>query len=167
MNDLILVFDMDGTCADFNKEFGKRGNIFQTEGFFSCLEPFPSLDKIGLLPNTKYILSAIPRDMEYAKEEKREWLKKHMPFIKEENIIFCYTDEVKAEVFKKVTGLTSLKNTVLFDDFKNNLITWKEQGGLTVKKRSSTKGVREYDAVLTDFALINFCLSEIASNRRD
>lgn len=121
--------DMDGVVADFEGQVGAIDRFDKEKGFFENLQP---LEKnvlaieifVGYGADVK-ILTASPN--EQADKDKRAWLKKHMPFIKEENIIICRTGETKADYIE------NMKGSLLFDDYSRNLIEWKENGGLAIK----------------------------------
>lgn len=56
-----------------------------------------------------------------------QWVKKYLPNLQEQNIVFCRIGENKAEIIKQKTGL-DIKGTCLLDDYTKNLIQWENAG---------------------------------------
>jgi len=139
-----LVFDIDGTLADFDGAGGVER--MQEKGFFKNLKPYPrvvSTIKRLSRNNDVYILSACI-DSEYCEKEKMEWIDKYMPFIPKQNILLIEYGSVKAKEFEKAYNKRIDKNDVLFDDYKVNLIEWIRAGGSAVKCGKSFKPNRQY-----------------------
>ena len=95
-----IYVDMDGVLADFNAE-PDGVNRFRTEkGFFKKLKPLKknvkTLKKLLADGNHKvFILSASPN--EDADGDKSLWLKKYLPMLQTENIIFCRNNQRKVD----------------------------------------------------------------------
>ena len=85
------------------------------EKFKSTVKEFLELD---ILSKDKilYILSASPNSI--CNKEKIEWLKKYMPFIKEENIYFVGNKEYKIVMLRHLIKKLNLENKdcTLIDD---------------------------------------------------
>ena len=111
---ILCLFDMDGTCAEYGANEKKR--ILDNEkGFYFSKRPLVTILKImenlsninnvqvGILSNCYY---------EEQKEDKINWLKKYAPFIRDKNVNIIvltketYTKEnkafLKSEKIKKI-----------------------------------------------------------------
>lgn len=130
-----LFLDMDGTLTQF---FPATTEKLNTPGYFLALPPHDNVVMAArlLLQNpsdwTVYVLSAV-LDNPHAASEKKEWLVRHLPEIKQENILFtpCGSDKscyVPAGI---------RQDDILLDDFSKNLHRWK---GVGVKLRNSING---------------------------
>ena len=128
-----LFVDMDGTLAKWNNvEFEQ---LFE-EGYYRNLEP-----NLALINDVKalvasgvdvYILSAYLTESEYALDEKKEWVEYFLPELPEEQRIFVPYGTNKAEYLRNnYSPITS--EDYLIDDYTQNLLEWKEYGGVGVK----------------------------------
>ena len=142
-----IFFDLDGTLADFEGSGGITS--MWKKGFFQNLEAYPkgleiakSLQKNGL---DVYILSACIKG-KYCKSEKMEWIEKNLPFIPKQNIYLIPYGTSKAEYIESLYGKID-KNYVLFDDYKVNLLQWKEAGGNAIKCGKQYK-MRPYPQII-------------------
>ena len=130
-----LFVDMDGTLAKWNNVAFEQ---LYEEGYYRNLEPNKRLlnDIKYLLQKGAYdiyVLSAYLTDSKYALQEKKEWLKEHLPELPEEKQLFVPFGESKAAFFDK-NNLTPITATdILLDDYTKNLLEWKEWGGTGVK----------------------------------
>lgn len=137
-----IFFDMDNTIfkysVDRNDALSLKLQNFR--GFFKNLEPFeeaPSvLAALVSLGYKVYILSSCMNDT-YCMQEKRESLRKHFPFLEDENIVFVMNGQNKAEEIAK-RGI-SVKDSILVDDYHVNLENWIRGGGAAIKKTYSGK----------------------------
>lgn len=134
-----LYVDMDGTIANFheNKAYLMEMN---KPNFFVNLKPIkPVIDALEILNNNGvdiYILSACI-DTPYCECEKKEWLKRNVPFLSEQKYIFVKTGENKAEKI----GDELKNNPVLLDDYTHNLEEWERAGGLGLKLINGINGL--------------------------
>jgi len=126
---------MDGTLTKFFPATEAELNV---PGYFLALPPHKNVVEAVklLLKNpaewTVYVLSAV-LDNPYAASEKEEWLLKHIPKIKKENILFtpCGVD-------KSIYVPDGIRqDDILLDDFSRNLHRWK---GVGVKLRNGING---------------------------
>lgn len=130
-----LFVDMDGTLAKWNNVAFEQ---LYEEGYYRNLEPNKRLlnDIKYLLQKGNYdiyVLSAYLTDSKYALQEKKEWLKEHLPELPEEKQLFVPFGESKVAFFDK-NNLTPITATdILLDDYTKNLLEWKEWGGTGVK----------------------------------
>jgi 5'(3')-deoxyribonucleotidase len=140
-----LIFDMDGTLADFDGAGGVAQ--MENEGFFRGLAPFPNvvetLQTLTEIGYDIYILSACI-DTEYCKREKLGWLAEYMPFIPKNNIILMNVGQNKATSFIRKTLSLITEDDILFDDYGKNLKDWYEAGGRPVKCGKVRKEERKF-----------------------
>ena len=130
-----IFLDLDGTLAKFNvrnalQRFATKKGFFAKLGAYKNIETINELAKGGNV----YIISASPN--EQADNDKMQWVKKYLPNLQEQNIIFCRIGENKAEIIKQKTGL-DIKGTCLLDDYTKNLIQWENAGGVGIKRLTS------------------------------
>lgn len=115
--------DMDGVVANFDKEPNAVERFKVEPDFFETLEPITAnIEFIKHLVDKGervIILSASPNNN--ADKAKKVWLKKHMPFIKNRNIIIMRVGQNKAD-FVKTKG-----TNILFDDYAKNVNEWNER----------------------------------------
>ncbi len=147
-----LIFDMDGTLADFNNG-GGIDNMWK-KGFFRNLKPYDNgIKTVKSLQDHGFdifILSTCIRG-KYCKQEKMEWIAEHLPFIPKENILLINTGEVKVDEWEKFAGRDVAEYDLLFDDYKENLLAWQEKGGTSVKCGQVFKPARTYRYQLIRF----------------
>ena len=130
-NKVALFVDMDGTIAEyriFPNDFitvETRGLFLESKPLFSVIEVLEKLSKIENLDI--YILSLSRSKIII--EEKKIWLKKYVPFIKEENyIILCreigdynYDNRIHIKSDKMKEKLEKYDFVVMLDDEHNIL----------------------------------------------
>jgi 5'(3')-deoxyribonucleotidase len=130
---------MDGTIAKFNSKRNALARFDNEVGFFSSLKPFAHLDSINsMIQNNEvevYVISASPN--EQADKDKMTWLKKYLPTLKESNVCFCRLGQNKAQEIKKQLNITIDSNCYLLDDYTKNLIEWKDNKGIGIKRLTS------------------------------
>jgi 5'(3')-deoxyribonucleotidase len=124
---------MDGVLADFDGQPNAMQRFITEDGFFQKLAPTPLVKKLNdALKNKKlrekvYILSASPTPR--ADTDKMLWLFEHLPNIELENVIIVRggqgADQRKAQYANK--------ESILFDDYSGNLMTWESCGGIGIK----------------------------------
>lgn len=148
-----IFVDMDGTLAKWNNvEFEQ---LFE-EGYFRNLEP--NVDIVNEVRElirqgeNVYVLSCYLTESNYAKEEKQQWLKQYLPQLHNEKQIFVPFGTNKAEYLKEhYSPITN--EDYLVDDYTQNLLEWKQYGGIGVKylnginhTRGTWQGLRVADA---------------------
>ena len=126
-----LYVDMDGTMARFHDEVKYLERMYE-DGFFLSLKPFKTVvEAIDLIAKGGgveiFILSSCVTKQ--CREEKKEWLKAHLPNIPESHYIFVDIGSNKA---LSVGRLISYDD-VLLDDYNVNLEEWQEAGGHPIK----------------------------------
>ena len=128
---VLFFIDMDGTIAEytfFTKEFKERNR----DGLFVNLRPLTSvikcIEKTKEIPNIElYILSLCKYNSDII--QKVEWLGKHAPFIKRENIFILtrenleYTPETIADVKAKFINefLKEDEHAIFLEDTHKNM----------------------------------------------
>ena len=142
-----VYFDMDGVQADFNKVFSQDNyQMMFEEGFFLNLEVIGEPNRVQqIVKNMGYnvrILSACV-DSPYCRREKMEWIKKHLPNLKDNEIILCNVGENKADYVEDIT------TSVLIDDYGKNLKQWYNAGGYPIKFAPNNRKERKCKFVTT------------------
>jgi 5'(3')-deoxyribonucleotidase len=119
-------FDMDGVLCNFHKEPYKYANAINRE-WIANLDPFAA--NVALVRSliaqgvAVYILSKAAS--ETAKQGKFDWLAKHIPEMKAENVIVIVGNGKKVDYMVTETG-------VLVDDDMKNLRPWAKAGHETI-----------------------------------
>lgn len=92
--------------------------ILDEKDFFTTLEPLPNaikyIKKLTELNLSIVIVTYVPWNYPNAYAGKQQWIEKHMPWFKQNNIIFAYRKH-------------SINGTLLFDDKPDNLRYWKQE----------------------------------------
>lgn len=128
-----IFLDMDGTLARFNVRNALER--FENErGFFANLLAYKGIENINeMVKNGNvYIISASPNI--YADIDKKTWLKKYIPDLKNENILLCRNGQNKAKFIENKLEIRIDKNCFLLDDYTKNLIEWEQAGGTGIKR---------------------------------
>ena len=131
MNKIFL--DMDGTLARFNVRNALQ-RFDNEKGFFANLLAYKGIENINeMVKNGNvYIISASPNM--YADLDKKIWLKRYIPNLKSENIIFCRLGQNKARVIENKLNIKIDKTCFLLDDYTKNLVEWETVGGVGIKR---------------------------------
>ena len=131
-----LFVDLDGTLAKFNiRNALKR---FDNEvGFFAKLGAYVEIEKVNELATSGqvFVISASPN--EQADKDKMIWLEKFLPNVSKENITICRIGENKAKVIEDKYNIKIDNNCYLLDDYTKNLIEWKANNGIGIKRLTS------------------------------
>jgi len=121
--------DSDGVLFDFENEVNAIGRFDKEVGFFERLQPIEqNILAIKMLIDrgaNVHILSASPN--EQADQDKLKAYAKHLPELSRDKIILCRLGEDKSKYVEQMQG------AILFDDYSENLIKWKANGGLVIK----------------------------------
>lgn len=124
-----IYCDLDQVLADFNGQVGALARFDNEVGFFENLLPISTnilaIEMFMSYGADVYILSASPNAQ--ADSDKIKWLEKHLPDLPKDKIILCRLGEDKSKYVEDMNG------ALLFDDYTENLIKWKANGGLTIK----------------------------------
>jgi 5'(3')-deoxyribonucleotidase len=127
----IIYCDMDGVLADFDKVENAVERYKQEPQFFYNLEPIAdNVNAIKELIAKDYkvkILSKSPH--ENADKDKRKWLEKHLPEIKNADMIFARPHERKIDFVNELEKNFSL----LLDDYEKNIEEWRSENGIAFK----------------------------------
>lgn len=128
-----IFLDMDGTLARFNVR-NALARFENEKGFFANLLAYKGIENINeMVKNGNvYIISASPNM--YADMDKKVWLKKYIPNLKNEYILLCRNGQNKAKFIENKLGIKIDKNCYLLDDYTKNLIEWEEVGGIGIKR---------------------------------
>ena len=163
---LKLFFDLDGTLAKFNSKRNALKRFDNEKGFFANLKPFKHIEVVNELAKRQdieiYIISATPN--EQADNDKLIWINKYLNNVKKENICFCRLGKNKAKEIKEQLNIDIDKDCLLFDDYTNNLIDWKQSKGIGIKRLTSianNKSKRWKDYQIRDLRQINNLLNKI------
>lgn len=124
-----VYFDIDGTTGKWNPN-ATMEEIFDTKNhYFAKVEPddfainlAKQLHEDGV---DTCIVTATAKD---TIPDKYDWVKKNIPFIKDENIFFAPLGADKTQFIKG-----NADKSALIDDYNPNLYAWKESGGQSVK----------------------------------
>lgn len=123
-----LFIDMDGVLAEW--KVATTPEELAEPGYFAGLKPLENVKTIGMLASEFkdeiYILSAVIPDTPHIREEKTDWIKRYLPEIKEDHILFCEGESKRkfvADLFGKVS-----ENDILLDDYSKNLLDWGKSG---------------------------------------
>lgn len=127
-----IFFDMDGTLAEFKKA-SKIEELFE-KGYFANLKPLNNIVETVKLLNQSpdfdvYILSSVLKDSKYARAEKTNWLKEHLPELNEDQIIYSECGSNKTNFVPGGINPTD----ILLDDYTVNLLDWQKAGGRPIK----------------------------------
>ncbi len=137
-----LFIDIDGTLAVFTPV--EQMETLYEEGYFRNLKPHGNvIEGVKFFMKTNpatevYILSSVLADSRYALEEKNAWADQYLPEIDRDRRIFPPCGENKADY---VPGGIS-RADVLLDDYTDNLLNWKEQGGTGIKLMNGINGTK-------------------------
>lgn len=131
-----IYFDMDGVLATWNPNASLEE--VSSKGYFLNCKPMKEMvEAVKLLIEADYpvhILSSVFMD-EHSIPDKKLWLHKHIPSLKEENMHFATYGQPKAAAIEKITT-----EDVLIDDFTNNLLEWPAKAIKVYNGINGTKG---------------------------
>jgi len=135
-----LFIDMDDTVVDFGSNIPNIKELMVQEHYFERLQPLPFLHEVNKLasmcPENIYILSAC-LDTPYCKREKILWLKKYLPAVDKNNVIFTDNIHTKPKYLAKFHNIIINQYDILIDDFTKNVVAWQEAGGTAIKFKNS------------------------------
>lgn len=121
-----VFLDMDGVVAEYQTipQKGFEMDYVNTNIFKYARKVKPVIDVIKKFHNegkTIYILSAAPNSI--CNDHKREWLKKNMPYIKDEHIFFIGKKEYKSNMLNQLMIKFKLKpKDVMFVDDTHSIL---------------------------------------------
>lgn len=109
-----IFFDMDGTLAVWNT--GATMEEVFTPGYFRKLAPIQGMvDFAKELHDNGYDVHVLSKSCFHAIDEKYRWLKEHMPWLKDDHMLFV---PLEADKEKFIPGFS--KDDVLIDDYEKN-----------------------------------------------
>ena len=128
-NKINIYLDMDGVLADFNSVPDAKYIFQDAPKFFFNLEPIKenleAIKKLNNHPNFRFfIITASPNKR--CDWDKRNWVKKYMPYMKMSHVIVTRLGESKAE--NMIT-----KRGILLDDYGKNVQDWINHGQIAYK----------------------------------
>lgn len=121
-----FFIDMDGVVAKFNTV--KSEEQLYKKGYFKNLPPqeniLKAVKELAKVQDQEsvYILSCYLKESRFALDEKKEWLKKYLPEISENQWIFVPCGERKTNYVPWGVGVFD----ILVDDYGANIRAWKE-----------------------------------------
>ena len=143
----ILFIDMDGVLADFergiNEGTGDINQMFENK-FFRKLEPMEEgiaekIERLQELTKVKILSKACVErnDKRFANQvaDKKYWLMRFAPTVKNEDIIIQSTEESKGSIVEEFSDF----HCMLLDDYSLNLVEWELAGGIGIKKAKRYK----------------------------
>lgn len=128
-----VFLDLDGTLAKFNVPNALKR--FETEkGFFARLGAYKNIETINEMAKSGnvYVISASPNM--YADIDKMAWIRKYLPNLKRQNVIFCRLGVNKARYIEHLLDIKIDKTCMLLDDYTKNLTEWESAGGVGIKR---------------------------------
>lgn len=131
-----IFLDLDGTLAKFNVPNALKR--FETEkGFFARLGAYKNIETINEMAKNGnvYVISASPNM--YADIDKMAWIRKYLPNLKRQNVIFCRLGVNKARHIENLLDIKIDKTCMLLDDYTRNLTEWETAGGVGIKRLTS------------------------------
>ena len=150
----ILFIDMDGVLADFergiNEGTGDINQMFE-DNFFRNLEPMEEdiaekIKRLQELTKVKILSKACVErnDKRFANQvaDKKHWLMRFAPTVKDEDIIIQSAEESKGSIVKEFPDF----HCMLLDDYSLNLVEWELAGGIGIKKAKRYKN-RSFEQV--------------------
>jgi len=128
---LIIYCDMDGVLADFDAMPNAVERYKQEQHFFYNLEPIiENIKALKELIKQNYIVKILSKSPnENADNDKRKWLEKYLPEIKNADMIFARPHERKIDFVNELEKNFSL----LLDDYEKNIEEWRSENGIAIK----------------------------------
>jgi len=131
-----IFYDMDNCVAQWCL-YGKDEEVLAAgkqleEGYFRSLplvNGSPEVLRVLTLLGLNVCILSACEDTPFCRQEKRDWIKENLPFIKQENIFLVSKGECKTKHI--------VPGAVLVDDYGPNLRQWANAGGIAIKKVNS------------------------------
>lgn len=161
-----IYYDLDNTLALFSEKGKEKESLkaMYKKGFFANLEPIEEdlNDLIKDLQANHFEIHILSNciNTPYCKTEKLEWVKKHLPAIKENNIHLLPQGSIKA-------NHVDVKDSFLVDDYKKNLLEWQNKGGYAIKKSSRIRTKGKYRSIYSHYSIYTAMAYTLCDALRD
>lgn len=153
-SDILVYFDMDGVLADFDEAYdrliGERkpdGDVYWDRvnalgTFFLDLKPMAGMRALWdtVPPQCRRILSSIPKRIDPAANQKRDWLKANLD-IPDHHIYL-----VRGKKFKQSFAQ---RCHILVDDWMVNIEDWRAAGGIGIHFQTAEQATTDLREALS------------------
>ncbi len=150
----LVYFDLDGVLADFDEAYDRLIRIRKYNNdvhwdlvqkipdFFENMKRMPrALELWNMVPvHRRRILSSIPKSVEVSGDQKRAWVyalpNPPMP------------EHIHLVRGKKLKQAFAQPGHILIDDWEQNVLDWREAGGVGLHYRNADQAIRDLAVLL-------------------